>query len=378
MLRTRTRWALVVGFVVLAGCRHKIPAPYARGQGPVASDLLARTGAQLPALQVSDATVVANRVARGNLAFIAEAPGRFRGTVGLAGNELVTLAFHEQGYALRYKMDAFPPGYYAGPPSDCAVQALLGVSFATEGLVDLVLGGAPVIEAPFEVRDQKWSSKGGYESLTIANDRLVQELRFGWVGNEWRVVGGQLWARNGDGVGERYWTVEHVDLQAEGEVYLPKKTKVMTPGKRRDVTVVINYKKRDLDPAFAKNRKQAGGKGGDSDPFEEDGDPWEDEGDPWEDEGAEWEDGAEAAGSAEAPAEGGPASTEATGDQPAEPGSEASAAEQAPPPAEQAPPPAEQAPPPAAKEPEPSGPPPIPPEFSLEPTGLTVRGDLCR
>ena len=43
-----------------------------------------------------------------------------------AGNELVSLAFHEGGYALRYKLDQFPQGFYHGPPHQCAVEAMIG------------------------------------------------------------------------------------------------------------------------------------------------------------------------------------------------------------------------------------------------------------
>ncbi|MEX1369075.1 MAG: hypothetical protein AB1Z98_38465 [Nannocystaceae bacterium] len=363
MLRLRTSLVLVLGLVALAGCRHRIPAPYARGQGPAADQLLLRTEAQLPALQVSKAKIVANRYQRANLAMLAEAPARFRGTVEVAGNELVTLAFHEQGYALRYKMDAFAPGFYEGPPSPCAVEALLGVSFDSKALVDLVLGGAPVIAAPFEVLEQKWERRGGYERLTIANDALVQELRFGWVAGQWRVVGGQLWERTAGKPGRRLWTMEHIELVPAGAAYLPTKTKLSTPGKRRDQTVVINYKERDPDPAFAKRRTtdDGGDDGGD------DGDPWEDDGG-WED-GADddggWEDGADDDGGWEnggAPADGEAADGGGETGEPSEPEPEPEPKKKTPPPK------------PHAKPAEPA----IPPEFRLEPTGLTKRGDLCR
>ncbi len=362
-----------------------MPAPYARGQEPAAEQLLARTGAQLPAIQVSKAKVIANRTLRGNLAFLAEAPGRFRGTVDFAGNELVTLAFHEQGYALRYKMDAFPSGYYAGPPSACAVEALLGIRFETEGLVNLVLGGAPIIAAPFEIREQKWDKRGGYERLVLANASLVQELRFGWVANEWRVVGGQLWERDGEGTGRRLWTVEHIELVSEGGVYLPTKTKVSTPGKRRDDTVMINYKERETDPAFAKGRKPVGGDGPDSNPDPwEGGDPWEEEGDEWEDGAGEWEDGAAPApaDSKAPPASGDPATspedvtTGAEGQPPAkEPSQAPKAGDTAAPKAQLGTPAPVSG---AAKSAPVSGAAAIPTVFRLEPSGLTVRGDLCR
>jgi hypothetical protein len=360
-----------------------IPAPYARGQAPTAAALLERTGAQLPALAVSKAKVVANRTLRGNLAFLAQSPGRFRGTVDVAGNELVTLAFHEQGYALRYKLDGFPQGFYAGPPSACAVGALLGVAFDTEGLVDLVLGGAPVIEGPHEVLEQQWDRRGGWERLVLANAHFVQELRFGWVANEWRVAGGQLWERSTTGErGPRLWTVEHIELEPVGKAYLPTKTKVSTPGKRRDDTVVIHYKERDPDPAFAK-QADGGTDGGDTGE-----DPWgNDDGDPWEEE-AGWE------GQEGQPASGQPASGEDEGGwedgeaMPTPPAAsvtpEAATPADAATPAEATtlsepvePEPSETKPKPKPKPTAPSVPK-IPPAFQLEPSGLTIRGDLCR
>ncbi len=405
MLRSPLRCAVVLGLLALGGCRHAMPAPYARGNAPGAEDLLGRTGAQLPAIQVSKAKVIANRTLRGNLAFLAEAPGRFRGSVDFAGNELVTLAFHEQGYALRYKMDAFPAGFYEGPPSPCAVQALLGISFETEGLVNLVLGGAPVIAEPYEIREQKWDRRGGYERLVLANDTLVQELRFGWVGNEWRVTGGQLWERKGQGTGRRLWTVEHLELVSEGGIYLPTKTKVSTPGKRRDDTVMINYKERNTDPAFAKDRKPV-----DSDDPDPPDDPWEQD-DPWEDEGGDWEDGAAptpagtppatgeapsgASPSGEAPsgaaageAPSGEAPTAANGETSGEASSSQSkdgSASGGTPSGSSATPPSSPAKgqlstpvPKTAGGPTPSPTPPVPGVFQLDATGLTVRGDLCR
>ena len=106
-----------------SGCRvRKQPPPYAAGAGPTPELLLGLAAPQVKAMTVPDAKVIANRVLRGNLAFLAQAPARFRGSVQVSGNELVTLAFHEEGYALRYKLDAYPTGFYHGPPSPCAVE----------------------------------------------------------------------------------------------------------------------------------------------------------------------------------------------------------------------------------------------------------------
>ena len=373
-----------------AGCAHK--RPYGPGQGPAEADLLGLARPQIHALQVPKAKVVLNRALRGNMAFIAESPGRFRGGVEFAGNELVTLAFHEQGYALRYKLDMFPTGFYEGPPDDCAVQALLGISIDTEALVSLMLGGAPLIAAPFEVVSQKWSRKKGWEALVIRNDRYVEELRFEWSGSQWQFVGGQLWARNGKETGQRLWEVQHKSLKKHGDVVLPDRTLVSTPtNKRRDDLVTIIYKERNLDPAFAKGRSDGGDggeDGGDDGAAEGGDDGWDDGGDDGWEEDDEWEDdppATPAAGAAAqeaqgeaaegAAAEGAAAEGEAAegdtagdeGDAPAEP----APPESEPAPTEAAPPKKDEGPakPPAKKD--------VPEVFKLIPGNLKVQGDLC-
>ncbi|MBC8071060.1 MAG: hypothetical protein IAG13_22235 [Deltaproteobacteria bacterium] len=274
-----------------SGCRpHAVDAPYAKGEAPTPELLLAATAPQLPAIQVSQAKVIANRALRGNLAFLAQSPARFRGTVGVAGNELATLSFTEQGYALRYKLDAYPTGFYHGPPSSCAVEALLGVAIDETDLVALVLGGGPVIEGPHEVLEQQWDRAAGHERLTIANARFVQQLDFRPIDGQWRFVGGSLWQRNAEGgKGDKQWSLSHDGLARHGEVVLPERTQIVAPGKRKDNLVTIVYKARELDPAFAKTEQSSGAdEGGNADgPSSDDGaegagdwggnDGWEDE-----------------------------------------------------------------------------------------------------
>jgi hypothetical protein len=336
----RTAWfAVVLALSGVTGCKQYRP-PYAPGQGPEPEELLAVTGPQTDAIQVSSAKVVLNRALRGDLAFIAQAPARFRGGVNFKGNELVTLALHEGGYALRNKSDALPTGFYEGPPpADCAVEAMLGVRFAPEGMVALVLGGAPVLPQPYRVVGQKWSRKEGYEALTLEGEALVQELRFAYLGGGWHVVGGQLWERSGKGKGRLLWSIEQLGVAKVGDAWLPERTRLRSPAKRGDNLVVIIYKERSLDPAFAKSA-------GPDEPEDVQPEDWGD------DEGG-WEDGTED-GSAEAtdsPDE--PVAEPAATDSPARPeGSE-------------------------SPEPAPS-PAPVPSVFLLEPSGLPERGDLCR
>lgn len=327
-----------------AACRPKsVDAPYAKGEAPTADELLARAAPQLPAIQVPQAKVIANRALRGNLAFLAQAPSRFRGTVGIAGNELVTLAFSEDGYALRYKLDAFPTGFYHGPPASCAVEALIGVALDESDLVALVLGGAPVIDGPHTIVQQRWDGVARHESLEIANATHVQALYFRPIDGEWRFVGGQLWQRDANGgKGKRLWQLEHEGLAKNGDYVLPARTKITAPGKRRDNLVVIDYRDRELDPAFAKGSddggKTDGGKtdGGDDGATSEGGNEWGGD-DGWEGEPGENGDAGEAPAEAEPPAT--PANTTAR------PGVDA---------------------------------PPVPKVFHVDATGLSDRGDLCR
>ncbi|MFO0633698.1 MAG: hypothetical protein U0168_12680 [Nannocystaceae bacterium] len=282
--------------LVASSCGHKrISAPYAPGQGPRAQDLLALARPQLDAVAVPDAKVVANRVMRGNLAFLAQAPDRFRGSVQVSGNELVTLAATEVGYALRYKLDAFPAGFYHGPPSSCAIEALLGIAFDLDDLVALVLGGAPLLSEPRETLSQGWDTAGGYEALVVANDRYVESLHFRKQGDGWIYVGGKLWQRKPDGgKGTLLWTLEHEELERHADAVLPARTRIVAPAGKKQNQVVIHYKTRDLQPPFARTQPDDGGDGGgsggsgpsttgnDTDGGDEGGDDWGEDDGGWE------------------------------------------------------------------------------------------------
>lgn len=255
--------------VTLAGCAGT-QAPYARGAAPTTKVLLDATQPRMEAIQVPLARVRV-RALRANLAYIAQGPDRFRGQIQVAGKELVTLAFHEQAYGMRYLLDAYPQGFYEGQPSPCAVQALIGVPLRPADLVTIVLGGAPVLEG--QVVDQRWDRKAARERILIENGTSRQELQFAYAGGGWWLAGATLW--QGD---ERQWTVRHEDFEGVGGVYLPGRTRVSRPGPKRDFEVVIQYRDRIVDPGFVLEAAAEASAGGDGDD-----DGWED------DEG--WEDG---------------------------------------------------------------------------------------
>jgi hypothetical protein len=311
--------------VLLAACKTLTPAPYGRNERPSAEDLLDAAAPRIAAIQVPSAKIRTDRMVRGGLSLIAQAPRRFRGRVHAKGNELATLAFHEHGYALRYLMDAMPQGYYSGPPSDCAVEALIGAPFPLDGLVALVLGGGPLIASPHEVVDQRWNKRTARETLTLANARLEEELHFVPHEGAWSFAGASLWQRSQGKRGPWLWTVEHLDLRSVGDAVLPTRTRISTPGKRRDFVIVITYGKQNTDPEFARTAGPAGGGANEG----EEEDDWED------DEG--WEDGAPEAKTGSTPKAAEPAAEEKPGQKPA-----------------------------------------VPAHFLLSPSGLVQRGDLCR
>jgi hypothetical protein len=160
-LRTLSCLAWLVLAVGTPACHLRaVEAPYAANAAPSAAELLAAANPRISALQVSSAKVRIGRSPAATLMFLAQKPGRFSGQVQIAGRELVSLAFHEQGYALRnVAADGLPAGYYAGPPADCAIRQLIGVPFSASELIALVLGGSPIIAGPHEIVEQRWDRR---------------------------------------------------------------------------------------------------------------------------------------------------------------------------------------------------------------------------
>jgi hypothetical protein len=328
-MRTRRSSSCLSGlaWLVLAvsapACRPPaVEAPYAADAAPTSEQLLAAVAPRISALQVSSAKVRINRSPAANLMFLAQKPGRFSGQVQIAGRELVSLAFHEHGYALRnVAADGLPTGFYAGPPADCAIRQLIGVPFSAPELIALVLGGAPQIAGPLEVVDQRWDKRQGHEVLRLRSPSAEQELRFAWVAGAWWVAGSTLWSRGPGGELTRVWSLLHEDLRAVGDTVLPASTRISRPSGRRDERVSITYRSQVPDPDLGEASATPGS--------EDDG--WEDEDTAAADEGEGSEAGA---------------------------GSEDGAA--------------------AASAPAPTPAPKVPPQFLLTSDGLSPRGDLCR
>jgi hypothetical protein len=238
----------VVSLAIAAGCRS-VRAPYPPLSPPTAPTLLAAATPPLEALQVSSAKIRLNRSIAGNLMFIAQQPQRFVGQIQVSGKELVSLAFHEEGYALRYVAGGgLPEGFYSGPPSECAVEELLGVRMAAKEVIALVLGGAPLIAEPRELVAQGWDRRRGEEVIRVRNPAHEEELRFRWLGDRWWPSGATLWLRRGDGASTWVWTVAHEDPHPVGSATLPGKTVITRPGERRQQRVTISYREQNPAP----------------------------------------------------------------------------------------------------------------------------------
>jgi hypothetical protein len=321
------------------GCRGVEP-PYPPGNPPEVADLMAATAPSLHAIQVPRAKVRQGAGPAASLMLVAQAPARFSGTIQIAGNELVTLAVNEEAYGLRWVggrdgADALEPGFYSGPPSRCAVQTLLGVDVEPEAFVDMVLGGAPLIDEPHEILDRSWDRKAGRERLRIGNADYQQELAFAWIDGHWQFAGATLWILEG-GKPRWLWTISHDELHEVGGELLPKQTQIRQPkpSGKGEIVLNVSFQKQIANPALGGELS--------SDPppdDEETGDEGEDApppnaGDDWDD---DWGD---------------------------EEGSEGETPEG-------------ETPEPDEPEPEVAAPPVIPPQFLGNPTGLTPRGDLC-
>jgi hypothetical protein len=271
-MRTRRTLSCLV-WLALAGaapaCHPKaVEAPYAVGQAPTSEALLAAANPRISALQVSSAKVRIGRSPAANLMFVAQKPSRFSGQVQIAGRELVSLAFHEQGYALRnVAADGLPAGFYAGPPADCAIRQLIGVPFSASELIDLVLGGSPRIAGPVEVVEQRWDRRTGHEVLRLRTRSAEQELRFAWVSGAWWVAGSTLWTKNAKGELTRLWSLLHDELRPVEATVLPASTRISRPDGRKDQKVSISYRAQIPNPDL-------GDAGATADPEDE---GWEDE-----------------------------------------------------------------------------------------------------
>ncbi len=361
---------LIASASALPGCRGKnTRAPYSLNAGPDPQELLAAAQPSLDGIRVSSAKIRLGRSIAGNLMLLAQRPERFNGQIQISGKELVSLAFHEQGYSLRYVSgEGLPRGFYSGPPSACAIEELLGVSMAPQQLIALVLGGAPLLAGPLEIVDQHWDRKTAHEVLRMRSGNLEEELRFAWENDSWWPAGTTFWRRAADGTMQWMWTALHESPHTVDGHTLPSKTVITRPDRRRNQRVTITYRSQEPNPAFMRT-PDAGSDTGDT------GDTggW-DSGDEWEsDDNAEWETDDDAEWESDEPSDAAPAAKPGDPVAPTKPGDpdapdNTATATTATTATSTKDPPAGNSPPTPV----------IPPHFILNSDGLPSRGDLCR
>ncbi|KIG14551.1 hypothetical protein DB30_06699 [Enhygromyxa salina] len=331
----------LVGLLMTSVACKGIEPPYPPGQVPEVNALMLATAPALQSIQVPRAKVRQGGGPAASLMLVAQAPARFSGTIQISGNELVTLVVNEDEYGLRWVgaregAKSLTPGYYSGPPSRCAVETLLGVSLEPEAFVEMILGGAPLIDGPHQVLDRKWDRKAGRERLRIANDRYEQELSFAWIdkpnaaNGHWQFAGASLWAVGSGGAPTWLWTISHEELHMVDGAVLPAKTQIRQPkpNGRGEAVINVSFQKQVPNPQLG-GELSADPPPDDAGPGGEDG---ANAGDEWDD---DWGDDADPAG----------------GD--SDDGSVDAGADAEP------------------------RPPAIPVQFVGNPTGLTPRGDLC-
>ncbi len=272
-----------IGSVV--GCASRpIPPPYAPSEAPQTDLLLQAVPARAKALQVPRAKIREGALSA-NMLLAAQTPNRFSGTVTLAGNELLSLAVNEHEYGLRVLGDrGLAQGYYAGPPSACAVERLLGIPWTPTQLTTFLLGGAPLVIAPTRwpaLTDEGrpgWDRKLGRERLVIADSRYIQELRFAFVEQRWVFAGTSVWQRSGERA-TFLFAADHVEFRSSSAGPIASRTILRRPGERKIVELEIRYLERIVDPpALLASGGDAGSEDGGDDGWGED-EGWDDDGD---------------------------------------------------------------------------------------------------
>lgn len=222
-IRTRSLILLVASVVGSAGCHPRnVRAPY-QDAPPDPTMLLRGDQPPLEAIQVPRAKV-RQRAGSATLMFSAQRPDRFVGTVQIAGNELVSVALRPDRYELR--QPAGRPslrGFYDGPPSPCAIAALIGLPMEPKVLVSMLLGDAPVIVSPAPSMDghaQRWErAYPGHEVLVLEEGDLRQELRFRWIAKAWHFAGTSV-HRRGNDRWDPVFSIAHRDFESFGDRHL--------------------------------------------------------------------------------------------------------------------------------------------------------------
>jgi hypothetical protein len=171
------------------------------------------------------------------------------------------------------------------------VRSLLGVDLEAEQLVNLLLGGGPLIAGPHQITAQDW--KKGRERLALRNENFEQRLEFAWVDGGWWFAGSSLYLLSGDKP-QWLWTIRHEKLEKRSGTVVPTKTTIKRPVPGDTLELNISYAKQVVEQALPGAGDADSGADGDPSASDgEDGDEgWDDEGG-WEDDDEGWEEDGE-------------------------------------------------------------------------------------
>lgn len=290
--RTRALILLMASVVANAGCHPRnVRAPY-QDAPPNPTMLLRSDQPPIEAIQVPKAKV-RQRAGSATLMFSAQRPDRFVGTVQIAGNELVSVALRPDRYELR--QPAGRPslrGFYDGPPSPCAIAALLGLPMEPKVLVSMLLGDAPVIVSPaqsIEGHAQRWErAYPGHEVLVLEEDDLRQELRFRWISKAWHFAGTSVYRRDNDRWAPVF-SIAHRDFESFGERHLATRMDITSNDHTGESqTVKIHLLDVNVNPASLRRESSLNAS---TDPSAPPVDRWDDD---WGDEDVAANDGSDA------------------------------------------------------------------------------------
>ena len=242
---------LLATVATIGGCHPRaVRAPYQ--DAPAPQELMAATERAFHAIQVARARV-RQKGGSATLMFAAQHPDRFRGTLQIAGNELFSLALRPDGYDLRMTSGkAGDTGFYEGPPSACAISAMIGVALSPASLVTMLLGGMPLADPSLLEADetsQRWSrAHPGHEVLTLQTAQVRQDFRFRWIDDAWRVAGTRVRVRDGE-AWRTELDVEHLEFAEVDGAWVAMRTVLQTTdanGESREVK--LHLKTVRVDP----------------------------------------------------------------------------------------------------------------------------------
>ena len=269
-----TRSGLLLSLLLATGCPP--PAVSVRPYpAPTAQDLLAQLQRSRDQTRTLRARAKADYMDRGqrvkiDLSMLAERPQRLRlaGENSLMG-PLLTVATDGSEF---YLLDVRENRFLRGQVNPCNMSRILGLTFHPSQLVEVLMGGTPILTEATD-RQVSWDPReGGRDVLELRDARGVTEIiRFqrlpGPAGSPLSSAGPAIWdvreAEGRNAMGTVVWRLRHEDfswqrLQAEGDsdtaagssgsLRLPSVTYLEDPPRKSDVR--LRWREREWNQAI--------------------------------------------------------------------------------------------------------------------------------